>query len=281
MMRSFKDNRYIYRVWNSSQQMNYPLKVLFIVGGVIDYFIHHAMHKWDYLDEIISNGYIYELGKRPGIKFYLPLVMQDEIQNLISRNEDYYEYELLRHIQTQYIKPGMTIVDVGANIGNHTIFFNKECHAKKIISFEPIKETYEIFIKNIELNGLKDVVRAYNFAIGDGVQHNTSIEQFNPENIGGTVLSNKDCGEINVRGLDELEIGEKIDFIKIDTEGFEVNVIKGAADLLKRDKPILFVEIAPRNLDAINKILDTLGYVMVDDLGLANYVYAHRDKSAF
>lgn len=62
--------------------------------------------------------------------------------------------------------------------------------------------------------------------------------------------------------LDELSIDKKIDFIKIDVEGFENEVILGGTELIQRNKPAIFVEIFEENRSAVGETLKKLGYVL-------------------
>lgn len=132
-------------------------------------------------------------GEHFDTKFCLPLlhmergeVMGDLIQRLIFVSEDYFELDTLQMLKEKYMKADMNILDIGANIGNHTLFFVKECNAKHVYSFEPMPKTYEMLCKNIEINGL-DNVTLYNTALGSR-EATVSVKEFNEKNYGGTSL---------------------------------------------------------------------------------------------
>src|SRR5687767_12439476 len=68
--------------------------------------------------------------------FYLPDAAVDRIQHIILSRSTFFEAGLLSKVRSR-IPPGSTILDVGANIGNHTVFFASFCDAKNVIAFEP------------------------------------------------------------------------------------------------------------------------------------------------
>lgn len=72
--------------------------------------------------------------------------------------------------------------------------------------------------------------------------------------------------------LDSVPIDVKIDFMKIDVEGFENEVLLGAGELIKRDRPIIFVEVFEKNRNAVEKTIHHLGYVLKEKWG-DNYLF--------
>ena len=242
----------------------------------INYLIHHLGREWDYLEAVEKDGNKYELGKEPGVLFYLPYVRTDYIQFLIVAKEDFYEREMLDILKKKYISHDAVILDIGANIENHTVFFAKKCNDKHIYAFEPISETCQILLKNIELNSLEDIVSVYNFAVGNGRDHKAKIIKSDPTNIGGTHLSNDVNGNIEVKGLDELCFDHHIDFIKIDVEGFEIEVLRGAKQLMFRDAPTIFIEAFQKNYESVKALLESCGYRQVEALPDSNYVFVSK-----
>lgn len=104
-----------------------------------------------------------------GTLFYLPqlnLKAGEFIQNRIFLEGYYFEWRRLFQAG-KYIKRAGIVLDIGANIGNHTLFFLKECHVKKVYAFEPVKSTFEILEKNVRLNHLQDYTVLYNAALGE------------------------------------------------------------------------------------------------------------------
>jgi FkbM family methyltransferase len=118
------------------------------------------------------------------------------------------------------------VVDIGANIGTFSIY--AAYYGAKVFAIEPEPNNLESLIKNIELNGMKDLIKPV--AVG--------ISDFNGEavisNEGGdsTILDNKDGSKIKIMSLDSFIKKNKISSIgvlKIDTEGSEVKTILGAS----------------------------------------------------
>ena len=144
-------------------------------------------------------------------------------------------------------------------------------NANKIYAFEPIKDTFEILRKNIELNSLQDKIYPFNIALGlqDG---KASIKNRPVYNCGGTEIKNDDSGDLIVKNLDNIEIKEKIDFVKIDVEGFEAQVLLGAREFLKKHKPIMVIEIHIHNFDESHKALQSVGYEIIEKISECDYI---------
>jgi FkbM family methyltransferase len=132
----------------------------------------------------------------------------------------------------------------GSNIGNHALYWAIRRKAKRIYAFEPIRSTFAILKRNIELNRLENVIVPINAALGD-VNENLSIKSYNLDNIGGTVLQKQGGGEVTAIPLDSFRFPEKkVDFVKIDVEDFELHLLKGAFDFLNSFRPdAIFIEI--------------------------------------
>lgn len=247
-------------------------------------FISRIIH-WDDLKKIFfrikikRNNCILALSPK-GPYFYLPYFETDHIQKQIAQNKNFYDYDLLDYICTSW-KNGFlkdylqdsSILDIGSNIGNHSIYFFFQCHIKESYNFEPIKDTFEILKKNIEINHLKS--HLYNVGIG-AATGKAKIDQYDKANIGATKIAKQESGDIQLISIDELSISSRISFVKIDVEGFEKDVIQGMHKLISRDKPIILIEIWNKNFIDINSYLENLGY-SVDKLNsddtLGNYIY--------
>ena len=155
---------------------------------------------------------------------------------------------------------GGVILDVGANIGDDTVYYGKELiGVKKIYAFEPIIRTYEILETNVRINQLTQIVETINCACGKQ-EGSARIENVPKNNIGGTSIKSEDDGDLKVITIDGLNI-ENVAYIKIDVEGFELDVIEGAIETIKRCRPYLYIEIpTKKNFAKINKMLKAIGY---------------------
>jgi len=157
-------------------------------------------------------------------------------------------------------------VDIGANGGMHTIPSARKMEGR-VIAIEPESKNFEILKKNIRLNGLKNVI-----AINKGCfSRRGKLTFYLDDGIGGHSFINKDIGhkhvKINVDTLDnilkKLKI-KRVDLIKIDVEGAEADVLKGAMKTLKSSHPkIVFEAWDEKYLRKIEKILKPLNYKIV------------------
>lgn len=228
-----------------------------------------------------NEWYIYQpKNKNVHSKFYLPLLKLEEdlesdaIQYSIFMLDDYYEFdELVRMKSKNYVGNDTVILDIGSNIGNHTLFFCNECNCKRVYAFEPILDTYKILKKNIEINHLEEKVIAYNYGVGESVSK-ANISSYDLHNIGGATIELSDDGNIPILSIDSLELKERIGFVKIDTEGFEVGVMKGMMKTVQRDKPVFWIETSGEKFETIKRMLEPLGYKNIYSLGIGDYIFS-------
>lgn len=211
------------------------------------------------------SGYVLEV-KKIHSKFYLPLFKTDSIQARILVRKNYYERDYLEKLCKKWnngllghsIRDSV-ILDIGANIGNHSLYFLNEYGAKFAYCFEPVKETYDILKKNIEINNLNNKSKIFNLGVGSS-DSKAVISKSVQGNTGMTQLTTSEDGDIDIVAIDDMNISEKIGFVKIDVEGFELDVIKGMIKVLKRDKPFIMIEIWKKNETEVLNILKEIGY---------------------
>ncbi len=181
---------------------------------------------------------------------------KDHIYKYLINNKKFYESRLLNRIAS-YGLDGV-YVDCGANIGNHTIFFDNFTKASKVYSFEISYDIFNILEENVKLNCTKSHVINKGLASEKG---KVRLSQINELNVGMTKIVNGE-GDVDVDKLDNLiDLGDKISVIKIDVEGFEKDVILGSKNIINKHKPIIIVEvITEKKFKEINNILNGLGY---------------------
>jgi FkbM family methyltransferase len=155
------------------------------------------------------------------------------------------------------IREGATVFDVGSNIGETALHFAKISGQNgRVIGFEPVPETYRKCALNLSLNNFSNL-KVENIAISD----KREVLYFDPAtyNNSGGIFMKKGATDttmsVDAMTLDEyclINGIEKLDFIKVDVEGFELNVLKGAAIVLEKLRPVLYVEINNHNLSRQN-----------------------------
>ena len=181
------------------------------------------------------------------------------------------------NIIDKYLKDNATILDIGANIGSHTLYWANERNAKMVHAFEPLPYSFEILKKHIELNNLEKKVKIYPYGLSDEVVR-TKIAQFHEINIGGTSFKKQEDGDYEFKPLDSLELKEKIDLIKIDVEGAEMEVLRGGIETIKKNKPIIVIESFDKK-DQVDAFLFALGYEHIDTIREGeDYIYRHKDS---
>ena len=142
------------------------------------------------------------------------------------------------------ISPGDIILDVGANVGNHTLFFSQSVGPEgRVLSFEPQRFLFKILCANALLGRYQNVW-PYRFALGDkeGKVDIPAPNYQRPNNFGGYSLSSntfKEEGDITT--IDAIE-PDHCHLIKIDVGGMELSVLKGAVDTIARTRPFLYFE---------------------------------------
>ncbi len=164
------------------------------------------------------------------------------------------------------IEPGNCVLDIGANIGFHSVFFSRKVgETGTVISFEPVDTNYEILTLNQQMNNL-DNLTLYKALVSSSSKIVRSPNfQLNQQNLGATSFlgeeeTNAPVTPLLQLSIDDLELN-KCALIKIDVEGMEKDVFEGANNTLKRLQPILFFEQnSENNFLVIQDTLLRLGY---------------------
>jgi len=176
------------------------------------------------------------------------------------RKGKFYEEAELEAIKEEFAE-GSVFVDIGANVGNHSIFAAAFLNASKVIPIEPNPGAYRLLIQNVLLNNLEETVDLTKLGVGlsDSLSSGFSVEK-RKRNIGAAKLIEDDGGSLQVFPADDLLADVTPGFIKIDTEGMEMRVLSGLEGTIKRCAPKMMVEVDTENDDAFQSWLDTAGY---------------------
>jgi FkbM family methyltransferase len=181
-----------------------------------------------------------------------------------------YEPELL--YLDRLLSPGMTFVDVGACYGVYTLVAAKLVGAKgRVIAFEPASRSYAVLQENIKLNGLANV-RPYRVALSDRIGFSRLYHQPDPgrNSLGVPEGISGAPEEVETNTLDSV-LGsgpsERVDVMKLDVEGAEELVFRGAREILTTAHPAIIFEVNPEAVTALGlsprgawDILDRMGY---------------------
>ena len=145
-----------------------------------------------------------------------------------------------------------TVVEVGALVGNHTMFFAKTLRPKKVYVFDAYAPAVEQLKENVALNGLDQggtTVTVRHAAVAAKAGHMRIFDQ-----------------EVDVVCLDD-EVKEKVDFIKIDVDGMEMEVLEGCRGLIARDRPKMMIEVQRGLKDRFRAFAEQYGYSIVGEIG--------------
>ena len=205
------------------------------------------------INRLYSNNTIRNI-KRNGIRYKLDISdYQAWLLYFLSDNDS--SFHVLR-----YLGESQVIIDIGGNIGQTSLVINAnrvECvNNFKIICFEPYPENFNKLLTNINLNSNIQNIKLENIGLGD---KNSQVEMFKEciSNSGGNRIVYDPAK--NTEGIEVVQITtldnylesnniEKVDFVKIDVEGFEYSVLKGAIKTLRKSKPKLYIELDNANL---------------------------------
>jgi len=210
-------------------------------------------------------------------EFHFVHVAGDYIPRKLSGEQTFYESAFLELLQG-FHRPGGLIIDGGANIGNHTLFFAKVLGAE-VIAFEPEPHNASCLAINVALNAASDTVQIHRHALGktSGI---ATLQMNVPSNFGSFTAkpssnSNNDQMtdtmqvNVTVSSLDSVIgsnlSGKTISILKLDVEGMELDALRGAKDLVQSSFPVIAVEcFTLEDLGRVESFLEPMGYFPVE-----------------
>jgi FkbM family methyltransferase len=145
------------------------------------------------------------------------------------------------------LRPGDVCVDIGANVGLHTLVAARAVGARgRVLAFEAHPQTAALLSRTVWMNGFADTVTVYPYAISDvegSVQMHlgptSGHHSLLPLGVGGGRGGDALCVNVDARRLDDvLPAGTTPAFVKVDVEGVELNVLKGGAETFRRCKDV-------------------------------------------
>jgi FkbM family methyltransferase len=184
------------------------------------------------------------------------------------------------------LKPEMVFYDIGANIGYFSIIAaDKVTPLGHVYSFEPVNDTYIRLVENIQLNQLDNQITAFRVAASDQAGEAQIYIPDKGMDAWNSLAVKPEAGNyklevIKTVVLDEMVTGKTLqppDIIKIDVEGWELYVLKGLQQTLKKYHPTLFIEFNAHNLNAAGTSCSELAD-FIRALGYQLYEYDPRHK---
>lgn len=161
----------------------------------------------------------------------------------------WYEQEMLDYIRRLGISGNY--LDVGANIGNHSVYFAVNTAAERVFAFEPTRGARRTLNKFVELNDLWTRISVIPYACSDENGETRVVE---------TITSDKEAVTYPCRKIDDI-IDVPVSLIKMDIEGAEPFALRGAVKILKAYKPLMFIEVHDdAHMSEIQNIIKPLGY---------------------
>lgn len=206
----------------------------------------------------------------------LPHAETDYIQSNLMASGRPYEEGMLNAMAAT-VDPGDVVVDVGANIGNHTLFLAAVAGCR-VFAYEPNPELVSGLRNSIEANGLQDQVTLRDVGVHSRSARGV-LADLDAGNLGAQSVAVAEAdGDFGVVALDEETFPGRVAAMKIDVEGAEIDVLRGARHVIDRDRPRLFIESGTlAGFQDVRAFLDDLGYVLT---GTYNLTPTHSYRPA-
>jgi FkbM family methyltransferase len=224
----------------------------------------HFLYPSNSIRNVIRDGIYYRLDLSDAVDWYIYYGFRET-----SRMEFY-----------KLVGRGAVVLDIGANVGDVTLHSSKIAGAEgRILAFEPDPENFQRLTTNLKLNNFQNV-KAFNFGFGN-VPGKYRMALFRKDNKGMTRIVGDDANgtytDVQITTLDDfssgMEFPAKVNLVKIDVEGFETNVLKGATAFLKKYRPVLFIELVDNHL----KLQNTSAVELVSLLEHSGYKMHHSE----
>lgn len=198
-------------------------------------------------------------------------LFDDYVFQEILKTKSFYEIRFLEYLKFVVRKHG-AIIDAGANIGNHSLFFSLVMK-RQTLSFEPNPIAHDALQKNIHLN--HSIAECFPLGLADGPGYTRILfDGILEKNIGMAKLDTRttEPSDIRLTSIDDFLANypgnRSIAAIKIDVEGYEERVLRGATKTLKKMRPSIFAEAQDTaSFEELAALLLASGYSPVKVMG--------------
>lgn len=185
----------------------------------------------------------------------------------------------LLNARREFFGPGVVAVDGGANVGVHTLEWARHMHGwGRVLAFEAQEPVFYALAGNIALNNCWNATARW-AALGEheGFIDVPEPDYLRPGSFGSLELRQRarnefigqevsyeveDCVRTSMQTVDGLGL-ERLDFLKLDVEGMELEVLRGARATLERCKPVVMAEVIKSDRAALSALLEALGYGLI------------------
>jgi len=190
-------------------------------------------------------------GKKFGLLSYSD---NEQMAVHLQKSGTFFENETLDYIADNYPAQG-AILDVGANVGNHSLYFASFLKYEQIFAFEPHPSNYELLSAN--LSGVSGFY-PFNIALHDLC--GTAFISTDKYNMGMCKISSMfESIQAPMRTVDTFAL-KNVTLMKIDTEGNEIQILCGAMKTIERCRPLIIIEVAVENFARYTAHMESIGY---------------------
>ncbi len=183
------------------------------------------------------------------------------------------------YLFTHLLKPGMTVIDAGANIGQYTLLASTIVGTEGAVhSFEPVPDTFVQISTNVKVNQLSNVYLNQAALWNESTTLKLSLSDEMKDNIGSYSVGVKNQAttveSVSVR-LDDYIVSKKIkrvDLIKMDIEGAEFSALTGMQEVLERERPILLIELNRLALQRVGYTPESIWNLLVNKFDYLGYL---------
>lgn len=212
--------------------------------------------------------------------YRVPFLPKNLSVSLAHSEGQFYEIKMLNRLKST-LMAGDVVIDVGANIGNHSIFFAGECGCQ-VIAFECNPRITPYLISSVEENSLSEKIDLQ--YIGNAVSNAPGLVNFNFMRDDFSNIStyfNSNLETVPSVSLDSLELSA-CRLLKIDVDGGEFLVLQGAEGTIRRLRPLISIEVSNFNTSKVLEFMKSVGYeILSEDTTQSTYsdfIFSHFES---